>query len=321
VTRADVASRANVSAATVSYVLNDVKNQTISEATRKAVRRAAEELGYRPNLAARNLAAGASGVVLHVLRGDAQGELPVAIGSGLSTALARHGIVLSLHYETGDTRAMAEVIANLRPIAVTSLSALGKAASAAVTSAGIPEIHIGTEGVRELEVLHLAVGETQVAHLTSQEHRRLAFAFSSDETLRSLGDLRLAGVRAACELRGLPEPLADTLETDGSNAANVVAQWLNNGITAVCAYNDETAFILLHGLRQLGLCCPDDLAVIGIDANPIGYVSDPPLTTVAFDTEAIIKLAVAGLLEALGYPSGETSHREHLVKLIERDST
>ena len=66
-TKADVARLANVSTATVSYVLNNVQGQRISEQTQAAVRKAAADLGYRPNLAARNLAVGGSGVVLYIV--------------------------------------------------------------------------------------------------------------------------------------------------------------------------------------------------------------------------------------------------------------
>src|SRR5689334_18243017 len=88
-TKADVARLAKVSTATVSYVLNNVEGQTISEQTRTAVRNAAQKLGYRPNLAARNLAVGGSGVVLYVVPRIALGELPTEVGSRLTTALAR----------------------------------------------------------------------------------------------------------------------------------------------------------------------------------------------------------------------------------------
>jgi len=74
-TKADVARLAKVSAATVSYVLNNVAGQTISAQTRAAVHAAAKELGYRPNLAARNLAVGASGVMLYIVPRIALGEL------------------------------------------------------------------------------------------------------------------------------------------------------------------------------------------------------------------------------------------------------
>src|ERR671927_174386 len=92
-TKADVARLANVSTATVSYVLNNVAGQTISPQTRAAVRGAAHKLGYRPNLAARNLAVGGSGVVLYIVPRISLGELFMEVGSRLTTALARHGMV------------------------------------------------------------------------------------------------------------------------------------------------------------------------------------------------------------------------------------
>ena len=55
-THADVARLAGVSTATVSYVLNKSEGRRISPATRDSVLEAAEQLGYRPNAAARNLA-------------------------------------------------------------------------------------------------------------------------------------------------------------------------------------------------------------------------------------------------------------------------
>src|ERR1700738_5714067 len=73
---ADVARLARVSTATVSYVLNKADGRRISEGTREAVHRAAEQLGYRPHVAARNLASGKSGVVLYVVPRLAVGGVP-----------------------------------------------------------------------------------------------------------------------------------------------------------------------------------------------------------------------------------------------------
>ncbi|GAV10816.1 LacI family DNA-binding transcriptional regulator [Paenibacillus sp. NAIST15-1] len=55
-TMKDIAQRANVSVATVSYVLNNVDNQTIPESTRCKITQIAKELDYTPNLTARSLA-------------------------------------------------------------------------------------------------------------------------------------------------------------------------------------------------------------------------------------------------------------------------
>ncbi len=319
-----MARAAQVSAATVSYVLNNVTNQTISATTREAVLRAADELGYRPNLAARNLAFGISGVVLYIIPRVALGGLAVWIASELTSALAKRGVIMSVQFETDDAGGIREALSNLHPIAVCSSLPLGRQAVAAVTATGIPLLKFDGEEGRDVggRALYRAVSDAQVAHLIGRGHRRLAFASSDIEELEPLNELRLSSMRAACEAQGLPEPAVDVFATDGSNAAGIVENWTSRGITGVCAYNDETALVVLHGVRAAGLKCPDDLAVIGIDANPIGYVTEPALTTVGFDRQRIVELSVAGLLDALGYPSEQqTPFEAPVVEVIQRAST
>jgi DNA-binding LacI/PurR family transcriptional regulator len=316
-----VARLAKVSTATVSYVLNNVEGQTISPATRAAVRKAAQRLGYRPNLAARNLAVGGSGVVLFVVPRISLGELPMDVGSRLTTALARRGLVLSLQFETDDDENVVDAIADLNPIAVTSVFPLSGAALAAVTAAGIPQIHVGSEQLRALGDLHLTVGEMRLDHLVLRGHRRLAFAYTDIEKLRPLGDYWLEGLRVAAEKRDLPKIVVGTLLTDGTNAADVVTRWVDEKVTAVCAQGDETAFVALHGLRQSGLRCPEDLAVIGVDAGALGAVSAPPLTSVSFDAKAIVEVAVAAMMAELGYPVETAPSGMNVATLIQRDST
>lgn len=59
----DIAKQANVTVATVSYVLNNVEGQTISEETRKRILEIAKEIGYVPNLTAKALASKKSGLI------------------------------------------------------------------------------------------------------------------------------------------------------------------------------------------------------------------------------------------------------------------
>lgn len=316
-----MARLANVSTATVSYVLNNVEGQTISPATRAAVRSAAKKLGYRPNLAARNLAVGGSGVVLYVVPRMALGELPIEVGSRLTTALARHGIVLSLQFETDDDQNVVDAIADLNPMAVTSVFPLAGDALAAVTEAGIPQIHIGSEQLRALGDLHLTVGEMRVNHLVSRGHRKLAFAYTDTERLRPLGDYWLDGLRVAAKEHNLPEIVVGTVSADGTTAADVVTAWVGEEVTAVCAQSDEAAYVVLHGLRQCGLRCPEDLAVIGVDARPLGAVSAPPLTSVSFDAKLIVDVAVAAMMAELGYPVDQEPSSATVARLVERGST
>lgn len=321
-TNADVARLAQVSTATVSYVLNNVPGRKISAETRSAVRRAAKQLGYRPNLAARSLAVGASGVVLYVVPRWTFDALLTAVGSRLTTALAERGIVLSLQFETDDNRNVIDAVANLNPIAVTSVLPLAGEAAEVLADAGIPQIHLGSAESEGIGSLHLTVGAARIGHLVERGHRQLGFAVSATPGLSALGQYWLAGDRAAAAEYGLPEISVAALADDGSDAAEAVSGWVRAGVTAVLAQSDEMAFVVLHGIRCAGLRCPNDLAVIGVNAGLPGAVSAPPLTSVAFDVTAVVEAAASALAAQIdGAGFGKKSANGEIVSLILRDST
>jgi DNA-binding LacI/PurR family transcriptional regulator len=316
-TKADVARLANVSTATVSYVLNDSAGRSISAQTRDAVRRAAAELGYRPNLAARNLARGKSGVVLYIVPRLAGGDMPMQVGTHMTTGLTERGVLQVQLFETEQDDTTTDAINHLQPIAVTSLFPLGRKASAAIAAAGIPHICVHT--LPGLGAPQETVGRLRVDHLVARGHRRLAFAYTSDRRWRALGDYWIDGVRSAAAGHGLPELSVDTVGPD--DAAQVVRRWHDAGVTAVCAQSDEVAFLVLDGIRRAGLRCPDDLAVIGVDATALAPFSTPALTTVAFDTPAIADVALSAVLTELGFPNEPRPTGQDMAKLIVREST
>jgi DNA-binding LacI/PurR family transcriptional regulator len=316
-THADVARLASVSTATVSYVLNNAEGHRISPQTREAVYRAAKLLGYRPNLAARNLARGKSGVVLYVVPHVAVGEMPMQAGSRMTTEMARQGLLQVQIFETDDDQHVVDAIENLDPVAVTSLFPLRGAASSAVKTAGIPHIEIGT--LPALGDPHLSVGEMRVEHLVSRGHRHIAFAYTGIARWRPLGDYWFEGVSRAARLRELPPIRVGEVTLD--NAADVVTGWVNDGVTAVCAQSDEIACLVLYGIHQARLRCPRDLAVMGVDASPMGVVSTPPLTTVQFDPCAVADVAVAALFKRLGHPAPPSRELTDIARLIVRSST
>ena len=80
----------------------------------------------------------------------------------------------------------------------------------------------------------------------------------------------------------------------------MVTGWVRDGVTAVCAQSDEIACVVLYGIHQARLHCPRDLAVIGVDASPVGVVSTPPLTTVQFEPRAVADVALVAVFERLG---------------------
>ncbi|HEV7578818.1 MAG TPA: LacI family DNA-binding transcriptional regulator [Mycobacterium sp.] len=316
-TNADVARLASVSTATVSYVLNNAEGRRISARTREEVHRAAELLGYRPNLAARNLARGKSGVVLYVVPHVAVGEMPMQAGSRMTTELTRLGLLQVQIFETEDDQHVVDAIENLDPVAVTSLFPLSAAAARAVQAAGIANIEIGT--LPALGDPHLSIGELRVEHLVSRGHRHIAFAYTGIQRWRALGDYWFGGVVRAARARDLPRLAVADVTVD--NAAEVVRGWVRDGVTAVCAQSDEIACLVLYGIHEAGLRCPRDLAVIGVDASPMGVVSSPPLTTVQFDPRAVADVALAALCERLGYPAPPSRAPTDIARLILRSST
>ncbi|BAX93407.1 LacI family DNA-binding transcriptional regulator [Mycobacterium shigaense] len=308
---------ANVSTATVSYVLNNSVGRTISEQTRAAVRHAAAELGYRPNLAARNLARGKSGVVLYIVPRLAGGEMPMQVGTHMTTELTRRGVIQVQLFETEDDDTIADAINQLQPIAVTSLFPLGRKASRAVHDAGIPHICVHTQpGLGDPQY---SVGQMRVDHLVSRGHRKLAFACSGDRRWRAVGDYWIDGVHRAARQHGLPDVVVAAFAPDDS--ATAARELHAAGVTAVCAQSDDVAFVVLDGIRRAGLRCPDDLAVIGVDATALSPFSVPALTTVEFDRTAIADLALSALLAELDLLDEPRPVAQDIATLIVREST
>jgi DNA-binding LacI/PurR family transcriptional regulator len=305
-TSADVARLANVSRATVSYVLNNTPGQKISEQTRAAVKRAAEQLGYRPNEAARRLASGQSRLVLFVVPHVRLGEIVVEMAGTLTGELAARGLTLSTHFQSHGSRSIVEVAQRLDASAVVAMVPL---------PAGVDQL-LATAGIRVVSPLgdsntpgfgyQGTIGATQVRHLHDLGHRRIAFAGTDEVGLEPFRVGREAGVRAAAHELGLPEPLVATFATDGSDAASIVRGWHRDGATAVAAYNDDVAFVVLHGIRAAGLACPRDMAVIGMDAEKSGLVSAPPLTTIKPDLAAWAQVFSAVVLRTLDPDEAET---------------
>jgi DNA-binding LacI/PurR family transcriptional regulator len=316
-TNADVARLVGVSTATVSYVLNKAEGRKISLRTREAVYRAAEQLGYRPNLAARNLARGKSGVVLYVVPRVAVGEMPMQAGSHMTTELTRRGLLAVQIFETEDDQHVIDAVENLDPVAIASLFPLSRDVLDAVEAASIPHIEIGT--LPALGDPHLSVGELRIEHLVSRGHQRIAFAYTGISRWRALGDYWLEGIARAARARDLPPIRVNEVSQD--TAADVVTEWVRDGVTAVCAQSDEIACLVLYGIREARLRCPGDLAVIGIDATPMAALSSPPLTTVEFNPIAVADAAIAAVLTELGYPAQPCSQPTDIARLIVRAST
>lgn len=301
-TSVDVARLAGVSRATVSYVLNDNPRQTISNETRESVLRAAEKLGYRPNIAAKNLAAGDSGLIVFVTPHVSMGDLSAAIGSLLTTELARSGLTVAIHVES-DPWSLTELCRNLHPRAVVSVFPLPDAVTQVLQSGNVRFFSTADSDSAAFAEMTRAGAVQQVDYLDSRSHTRVAYARPDVEELSNIADQREDALRDRCAERGMTVTDAQVLFSDGRNAKEVVARWHVDGVTAVCAYNDDVAFAVLQGIHGARLRCPEDISVIGLDGIPLGAVAIPPLTTIAISPSRAARFYAKLLLDLLSIPT------------------
>jgi DNA-binding LacI/PurR family transcriptional regulator len=275
VTLRDVAEASGVSRATVSFVLNDAPDQTISAATRERVRRAADQLGYVPNGLARALREGASRIVVLEMAPGLEGAYSRGYVAALDDELAAHGHVLLVRHgdhTPGTTQRVRDAIA---PRAVLRFGAPYVSGGDALDDAG--------GGWQDGLAAHTAL---QVCHLTDRGHTRIAMALPdghaplagariafADETLAGLGLPRIMPVV-------VPHPRAEG--TEGLRAFRRE----HPEVTAVAGLTDDVACRTLAALSDLGVAVPGDVAVIGYDETEAGALVTPALTTVHVDAGA-----------------------------------
>lgn len=320
-TSADVARRAQVSRATVSYVLNGVRSQKISEKTREAVLRAAEELGYRPNLAAQSLAAGTSKVAILVIPSVHLGEVVLVAIAHMTARAAEHGVTLIVHFEGPSSRTVLDVARDLRPRLVVTMFELDEETTGWLQQRQITVASVFGPGGAMMGGDQ--AGWLQVDHLTAQGHTRIAFADTTEDGLRLVAQMRYQVVTDACHERGLPTPTRAAFTLDGEGAEAVLRDWVTAGITAIAAYNDEVAIAVLAGIRRARLRCPADLAVIGIDEMAINPAMDPPLSSIAFDLDAVASLYADALSQLLDDTPAHRPEprRQDVIRVVARAST
>ena len=302
---ADVAAAAGVSTAMVSYVLNDRPGHTIPEATRARVREAAEALGYTPSSAARTLARGRSDIVLLLVPELPLGHVLVGVMERLTRGCTALGLQLLARLPLPGED-LAHLCRTLMPAAVVVLVDVDPQQVGPIRALGVPVARWqadadATVGPDDVRAPTAAIGRLQAETLVARGHSRLAFIGPADPRLRVLAGGRFSGVRDACAQQGLPAPREYTVARQGATA-DQLRDWVADGATGLCVYNDDLALSVLAAARAAGIEVPRDLAVIGVDDIPAGRWTEPPLATIALDLDAVSGGLLAAVAAALGMP-------------------
>ena len=279
-TAADIARSLGISRATVGFVLNNTPGQTISPATQKRVQAEAQRLGYRPHSAAKALATGRSHVILLVLP-----DWPIDFNlrrniEEASLALDEAGYVLLTYtpHPTGQARPLWET---LQPDVVMSMTQFSQEQVRSIRAAGISRL-IPDPDRADPEYAESGPG-LQVEHLHSLGHRRIAYAGSPDPRVADLVAIRRAHAEAAAKSLGIAPLVTADVDYLLTDLPDLIRRWVDDGVTAVAAYNDDIAAAVIGAALRARIRVPEALSVIGHDDAPIAQMFEPQISTVRVD--------------------------------------
>lgn len=337
----DVARRAGVSFKTVSRVLNH--NPHVGPALRERVLKAAAELDYRANIAARSLAGPRTytfALLIAIRMDDLQSEddwyLPAFLSDlQFAAMLACQKAGYRLTIEICDISAAAPPPGLPPGIAASAIDGIIVAPPlcdrvemiAALEASAIPYVLIApgrdNPDARSVATDEYGGAAAMTRHLLALGHRRIGFVKGPEGH-------RAAGARLqACRdiLADFDPALAPIVESGAFNFASGhrAAQILlarPAPPTAIFCANDDMAAGAIAAAMQRGLRVPEQLSIAGFDDSAVAHITAPALTTVRQSFSAMANAAVRLLASAGSEGTGETEPRQVILpyRIIERAS-
>jgi DNA-binding LacI/PurR family transcriptional regulator len=309
-TIAEIAERAGVSTGAVSYALNG--RPGVSELTRKRILQVADELGWRPSVAARSLSgARASAVGLVIARSaDTLGVEPFFMRfiAGLERELSEQRVALLLqvvedHAAAIEAMRLAWAERRIDGVVVTDLweqdsrvPVLRELRIPAVL-AGRPRPELRAGAVWNDDARAVA---DAVDYLVALGHRAIA-RVSGLSTLEH-AQARVAAFREAMARHGLPDPpVTDTDYTaeQGAQATRLLLSRRDRP-TAILYDNDVMAVAALNVAQEMGIAVPGELSIVAGDDSQLCLLVRPALTALSWDIQAFGRDCARVLLEMVG---------------------
>jgi LacI family transcriptional regulator len=305
VTIAQVAEAAGVSAMTVSNALNGKPGA--SEETRRRVLEVADRLGYQPNISARNLKAGRSGLIgVLTLDLTTQYGLEVVRGIADELAAAERELLINATYQDAVremerieflSRGLVDGVLMVAPVLEDETVELLRRKNFPCVvidprrqDVALPRVIVDSyEGMRRGAEHLLRLGHTRIAYIRGE----------SDMDSSSI---RYQGFRDALTLAGVEVDPQLVVECDFSYAhgfQTASALIAEHRPTAIVAGADLIALGAVDAARALGLQVPSEFSVLGFDDLPQASQSFPGLSTVRQPLHDMGQTAARALLSLL----------------------
>ncbi|MCS0606133.1 LacI family transcriptional regulator [Streptomyces sp. LP11] len=331
-TMKDIARRAGVSESAVSFALND--RPGVSEATRARVRGVAEQLGWRPNTAARALSGEGAATVGFVLARPAHtlgvDSFFLQLVSGIQEVLAeRHlGLLFQVARDVSEECAVYRrwwAEHRVDGVLVADPRAedprpdlLEELGLPAVVIGGAPGA--GHRGASSVWADDAGAMASVVDELTALGHRRIVHIAGLPELAHTRR--RIATLRAEADRRGLTEVRSVTTDYSDTEGAAVTRRVLgaSPAPTALIYDNDVMAVAGVAAASDLGVEVPRDVSVVSWEDSALCRIVKPRLSALSRDSVEFGSMAARELLSLLdGGPP--RAARVPVPRLTARDST
>jgi DNA-binding LacI/PurR family transcriptional regulator len=329
----DVAAQAGVSVKTVSNVVNGYVH--VAPGTRARVEAAISELGYRPNLSARNLRGGRSGIIALAVP-----EIGVPYFAELAqeivAAASDRGFTVLIDQTEGNAEQEKQVLEGIRAHLIDGLIFSPLATGQQELSQRedtTPLVLLGERGTDcladRVAIDNVAAAREAVLHLARLGRRRVAAIGAQPADTMMTAHLRLEGYREGLEQARLaydPGLVAEAPAFHRLEGARAMARLLDSPQLpdAVFAFSDLLALGALRACHDRGIRVPEDIAIVGFDDIEDGRYSVPALSTISPDKEQIARLALDLLVSRLAMDQEATYEPRHCVarhQLIVRESS
>lgn len=323
----DVAEAAGVSYQTVSRVINQSPHVAVK--TRKRVQNTIDRLGYRPNDAARKLAAGRSSTIGIISFASAYYG-PWQVLTSIEATLKQKGYSLHISFiDDPETDTFAESLRqmNLQQlegiILITPIAELDFGEMERYLNA-VPHVLLDIDRGKQFAsvLIDQQYGmNLAVEHLIKLGHSKIASI--SGPLNWAVATSRQHGLNQALSAAGLDlvATMAGDWSVQGGYEATSKLLGLAREFTALVVGNDHMALGAYRALKEQGLGVPEDVSVIGFDDIPEASFFEPPLTTVRQDFTLLGQQCVNYLLSIIEHGSHAAHQRVLYPELVVRSST
>ncbi|ADO77240.1 LacI family DNA-binding transcriptional regulator [Halanaerobium praevalens] len=329
----DIAKKAGVAPSTVSRVINN--SPRISEQTKVKVKKIMDELGYHPNINARNLVKQRShnlGLVIPYSTEEAfadpfYSEILRAIGV-LAHSKGFNLLLLTSNGEVEEKKTVLKAVRSKQIDGVLLLRAKkDDQLIKELNTINFPFVIVGRPEAKDkyywVNNDNITASEKVVDYLIKKGHHKIAIILG--DTNYTVNQDRLSGYKKSFiknNLRVKEELIIQSAKIDHQSIYRLTQNIIKTQpeITAFYGMSDIIAYTIIQALNDLNLKIPQDISIIGFNNNPMSKIISPPLTTVDINTYLLGNKATELLIGVINKKIKTPQNTIVPTKLVKRSS-